>query len=276
MLFAKNLFDFYIKSSFHIGICVVSLYLVSIFKLHIDVNYYILICVFSSTIVVYNFIKYASTLPYYFFVQNAPIKKIQILSFIIGFFLLYSLFFLSVKALFFGLFLFLICVLYVFPINNSISNFRNRSSIKIFLVAICWSGSTVILPFIESNRIDYNYSMILLLFVQFFLFVIVSTIPFEIRDLKYDPNDLKTIPQVFGINKSKYFSYLLIFIFFSISFTINGRSIDLISDLLISFVLIFIIYLTKENQTKYFSSFWVESLPIYWLIIQVILFNRII
>ncbi|MDB2567710.1 hypothetical protein N9X69_00325 [Flavobacteriaceae bacterium] len=274
MLFIKKLFDFYIKSSFHLGVCVVSLYIISIYKLQIDLNYYILTCLFSSTIVVYNFIKYASTLPYYFFVQNAPIKKIQILSFFFGFFLLYSLFFLSFEALFFGFFLFLICVLYVFPINHSISNFRNRSKIKIFLVAICWSGSTVIFPFIESNNINYGDSM--LLFVQFFLFVIVCTVPFEIRDLKYDSNDLKTIPQIYGTNNSKYISYVLIFIFFSISFISNGTSIDLISDLLISFVLVFIIYLTKENQGKYFSSFWVESLPIYWLIIQFILFNRIV
>ena len=274
MLFIKKLFDFYIKSSFHLGVCVVSLYIISIYKLQIDLNYYILTCLFSSTIVVYNFIKYASTLPYYFFVQNAPIKKIQIVSFFFGFFLLYSLFFLSVEALFFGFFLFLICVLYVFPINHSISNFRNRSKIKIFLVAICWSGATVIFPFIESNSINYGDSM--LLFVQFFLFVIVCTVPFEIRDLKYDSNDLKTIPQIYGTNNSKYISYVLIFIFFSISFISNGTSIDLISDLLISFVLVFIIYLTKENQGKYFSSFWVESLPIYWLIIQFILFNRIV
>jgi 4-hydroxybenzoate polyprenyltransferase len=274
MLFIKKLFDFYIKSSFHLGVCVVSLYIISIYKLEIDLNYYILTCLFSSTIVVYNFIKYASTLPYYFFVQNAPIKKIQIVSFFFGFFLLYSLFFLSFEALFFGFFLFLICVLYVFPINHSISNFRNRSKIKIFLVAICWSGSTVIFPFIESNNINYGDSM--LLFVQFFLFVIVCTVPFEIRDLKYDSNDLKTIPQIYGTNNSKYISYVLIFIFFSISFISNGTSIDLISDLLISFVLVFIIYLTKENQGKYFSSFWVESLPIYWLIIQFILFNRIV
>jgi 4-hydroxybenzoate polyprenyltransferase len=274
MLFIKKLFDFYIKSSFHLGVCVVSLYIISIYKLQIDLNYYILTCLFSSTIVVYNFIKYASTLPYYFFVQNAPIKKIQIVSFFFGFFLLYSLFFLSFEALFFGFFLFLICVLYVFPINHSISNFRNRSKIKIFLVAICWSGSTVIFPFIESNNINYGDSM--LLFVQLFLFVIVCTVPFEIRDLKYDSNDLKTIPQIYGTNNSKYISYVLIFIFFSISFISNGTSIDLISDLLISFVLVFIIYLTKENQGKYFSSFWVESLPIYWLIIQFILFNRIV
>ena len=274
MLFIKKLFDFYIKSSFHLGVCVVSLYIISIYKLQIDLNYYVLTCLFSSTIVVYNFIKYASTLPYYFFVQNAPIKKIQIVSFFFGFFLLYSLFFLSVEALFFGFFLFLICVLYVFPINHSISNFRNRSKIKIFLVAICWSGSTVIFPFIESNNINYGDSM--LLFVQFFLFVIVCTVPFEIRDLKYDSNDLKTIPQIYGTNNSKYISYVLIFIFFSISFISNGTSIDLISDLLISFVLVFIIYLTKENQGKYFSSFWVESSPIYWLVIQFILFNRIV
>ena len=274
MLFIKKLFDFYIKSSFHLGLCVVSLYLTSIFKLQIDLNYYVLTFLFSSTIVVYNFIKYASTLPYYFFVNNAPIKKIQILSFFMGFFLLYSLFFLSFKALLFGFCLFLICVLYVFPINQSISNFRNRSKIKIFLVAICWSGSTVIFPFIESNSKDY--SDLILLFVQFFLFVIVYTMPFEIRDLKYDSNDLKTIPQIYGINNSKYISYVLIFIFISISVFSNGRSVDLISDLLISLILIFITHITKENQTKYFSSFWVESLPVYWLIIQFILFNRIV
>ena len=274
MLFFKKLFDFYIKSSFHLGLCVVSLYLTSIFKLQIDLNYYVLTFLFSSTIVVYNFIKYASTLPYYFFVNNAPIKTIQILSFFMGFFLLYSLFFLSLEALFFGFILFLICILYVFPINHSISNFRNRSKIKIFLVAICWSGSTVIFPFIESNSKDYGD--LILLFVQFFLFVIVYTMPFEIRDLKYDSNDLKTIPQIYGINNSKYISYVLIFIFISISVFSNGRSVDLISDLLISLILIFITHITKENQTKYFSSFWVESLPVYWLIIQFILFNRIV
>ena len=100
--------------------------------------------------------------------------------------------------------------------------------------------------------------------------------PFEIRDLKYDSNDLKTIPQIYGINNSKYISYVLIFIFISISVFSNGRSVDLISDLLISLILIFITHITKENQTKYFSSFWVESLPVYWLIIQFILFNRIV
>lgn len=274
MLFYKKAFDFYIKSSLHLGFCVVSLYLVSIFKQQITINYYVLICLFSSTIIVYNFIKYASTLPYYFFVQNAPIKKIQILSFISGCVLLFSLFFLGWKTLFFGFFLFLICLLYVFPLNHSKSNFRNRSKIKLFLVAICWSGSTVLLPFIESKQMDYYGSLVL--FVQFFLFVVIYSMPFEIRDLNYDSKELRTIPQIFGIKKSKYISYVLSFIFISISFINPSRNNDLISDILISIILISIIYKTKKNQTKYFSSFWVESVPVYWLIIQSILFGRIV
>lgn len=42
------------------------------------------------------------------------------------------------------------------------------------------------------------------------------------------------------------------------------------SDLLISILLILIIYLTKKNQSKYFASFWVESVPIYWILITLI------
>jgi len=274
MSFCKKVFDFYIKSSLHLGLCVVSLYLVSIFKQQIDINYYLIICLFCSTIIVYNFIKYASTLPYYFFVQNAPIKKIQILSFISGCFFLFSLFFLSWNTLVVGSILFFVCLLYVFPINHSISNFRNRSKIKLFLVAICWSGSTVFLPFIESSQIYYKDSFVL--FFQFFVFVVICTIPFEIRDLKYDSNALRTIPQIFGIKKSKYISYVFILIFISISLENTTTRIDFISDILISFILFFIIYKTKKNQTKYFSSFWVESVPVYWVLIQLLLFNRII
>ena len=143
-----------------------------------------------------------------------------------------------------------------------------------FLVAICWSGSTVLLPFIESKQMDYYGSLVL--FVQFFLFVVIYSMPFEIRDLKYDSKELRTIPQIFGIKKSKYISYVLSFIFISISFINQSKNNDLISDVLISVILIFIIYRTKKNQTKYFSSFWVESVPVYWFIIQSILFGRIV
>jgi len=127
------------------------------------------------------------------------------------------------------------------------------------------------LPFIESSQIYYKDSFVL--FFQFFVFVVICTIPFEIRDLKYDSNELRTIPQIFGIKKSKYISYVFILIFISISLVNTTTRIDFISDILISFILFFIIYKTKKNQTKYFSSFWVESVPVYWVLIQLLLFN---
>ena len=80
MLFIKKLFDFYIKSSFHLGVCVVSLYIISIYKLQIDLNYYILTCLFSSTIVVYNFIKYAGVAKLHHRSLTNNLKVIQIFS----------------------------------------------------------------------------------------------------------------------------------------------------------------------------------------------------
>ena len=58
MLFLKKLLDFYIQSSIHVGIAVVSLLSITIFStnLHFNIDYFI--CVFFGTIVGYNFLKY--------------------------------------------------------------------------------------------------------------------------------------------------------------------------------------------------------------------------
>ena len=97
--------------------------------------------------------------------------------------------------------------------------------------------------------------------------------------MKHNDVSLQQLLQINELDlfkKSKYISYVLSFIFISISFINQSRNNDLISDILISIILIFIIYKTKKNQTKYFSSFWVESVPVYWFIIQSILFGRIV
>ena len=90
------------------------------------------------------------------------------------------------------------------------------------MVAICWSASTIILPAIE-NEIHNTYRTIILA-IQFFVLVIIYTIPFVIRDMAYDSKDLKTIPQLMGIKNSKRLAYLLIAVFYVLSienFSIN-------------------------------------------------------
>lgn len=268
MLIIKKSFDFYIKSSFHLGICVICLYLVNVLKHDIEVDYLIITFLFSSTIIVYNFIKYGYNLQNYSKAKISVLKMIHFLSFFCGFALIYTLFFLKFYTLLFGTFLFFICILYVFPMGNSKLNFRNLSKVKLFLVAFCWSASTVFLPLIE-NGLNNCYFTLIFSFQIFFL-VIIYTIPFEIRDLHKDSIELQTIPQIFGIKKSKNICYYLIIVFSLLSFINSGFGANFLSDIILSIILFFIVYITKKNQSKYFSSFWVESVPIYWLLVCVL------
>ena len=239
---------------------------VSCLRLKVEFNFLIFFFVFNATVIVYNFIKYASTLPYYFLVNNISIKKIQYLSFLSGFFLILTLFFLKIQTIVFGLFVSIFCVIYVIPFNRTKRNIRNYSRIKIFIVAFCWAAITVLFPL--TNQLDIDYINSILLFLQRFIFVIAYTLPFEIRDLKYDSIKLKTMPQVFGLRKTKNIAFFLLALFFILTFTIRPISNTyLIADLLIALFTAYLIARTKENQTKYFASFWIESIPILWLII---------
>ena len=269
-----SIFNFYIKSSLHLSVCVISLIIITCLRFDLDFSYALFVCVFCATIVVYNFIKYASTLPYYFFTKNAPIKKIQILSFVSGFFLFISVFFLNSNTRLLGSVLFLFCLTYVIPFNRSSINIRNYSKIKIFIVAFCWAGSTVLMPF--SEDVIVNLSDTIWLFIQRFIFIFVYTLPFEIRDLQYDSIKLKTIPQVIGINKTKILAYLLLIIFCIMGFFIeSNESKFLLSDIIIAFITAIFIFNTKVNQSKYYTSFLIEGLPIYWLIVILIIENII-
>ena len=272
MLIIKKSFNFYIKSSFHLGICVICLYLVNVLKHDIEADYLIITFLFSSTIIVYNFIKYGYNLQNYSTAKNSVLKMIQFLSFFCGFALIYTLFFLKFYTLLVGTFLFFICIFYVFPIGNSKLNFRNLSKVKLFLVAFCWSASTVFLPLIENGLNNYYFTLIFSF--QIFFLVIIYTIPFEIRDLHKDSIELQTIPQIFGIKKSKNICYYLIIVFSLLSFINSGFGANFLSDVILSIILFFIVYITKKNQSKYFSSFWVESVPIYWLMFCVLLKSK--
>jgi 4-hydroxybenzoate polyprenyltransferase len=262
----SSIFEFYIKSSLHLSLSVLALILITSLRLSIEFDSIILFIVFNATIIVYNFIKYASTLPYYFLVNNISIKKIQYLSFFCGLCLFCSLFYIKIQTILFGIFMSIFCIIYVIPFNRSKRNIRNYSRIKIFIVAFCWAAVTVLFPLTVELEVDYLNAIIL--FFQRFIFVVVYTLPFEIRDLKFDSIELKTIPQLYGLKKTKQLAYLLLILFLLINLVIQPLSIIyLISDFTIALITARMIYITKENQAKHFASFWVESIPILWLLI---------
>jgi len=99
------------------------------------------------------------------------------------------------------------------------------------------------------------------------LFVIAITIPFDIRDIDYDVSELKTLPQQLGIYKTKLFGSSLLLIFILLE---NLKPIDerqLISSILIAAISGLLLHFSTSKQSKYYSAFFVESLPIIWYLL---------
>ena len=92
-------------------------------------------------------------------------------------------------------------------------------------------------------------------------------LPFEIRDMKYDSLKLATIPQQIGIRKTKIIGALILFIFFFLEYFKNEiNSSNVLVLLIVTFVTMVLVVFSTSNQGKYYSSFWVEGIPVFWLV----------
>lgn len=113
----------------------------------------------------------------------------------------------------------LVTLFYTVPIpakRRHLLRLREIPYLKIFLIGIVWSASTILLPIVQfSGSFDKTHVALLLAGRFFFLFAI--TIPFDIRDLEADRCDgLKTFASL-GEKKAMSISYLALTVFFLIS-----------------------------------------------------------
>ncbi|MEH6761425.1 hypothetical protein [Maribacter arcticus] len=159
--------------------------------------------------------------------------------------------------------------LYALPVLPKHKNFRSLSGLKILIVATVWAGTTVILPAISQLEvITWNVKVESF---QRFMLVLVLLVPFEIRDLKYDSVALKTLPQRVGVKGAKIIGYSWSIIFYAATFL--KTNLDFISvgvNTILLLVLLGIILITELNQKKYFSSFWVEAIPLFWWLLIIV------
>jgi hypothetical protein len=160
-------------------------------------------------------------------------------------------------------------IFYVIPLWSKGKNLRNVVSLKLFLIAFSWAGVTVLFPLIH-EEITFS-SNVWITFFQRFLFIVAVTIPFDIRDLNFDLPEIRTLPQIIGINNSKYVGTIALFLFFALEFfkvPKNESAILIIS--VVSFVSLLFLILSGKNRNRFYCSFWVESLPILWLLLLLI------
>jgi len=263
MKFIKQLFDFYVDASIHVALAVLSLLHATDILLHIPIDHHLNLFVFFGSISAYNFVKYGVEAEKYILVASRYHKNIQFFSILALLIALYHSSFLSTDTLIFMMVMVVMTGLYAVPVLPHAKNLRNLGGLKIFIVALVWAGTTVVLPVVSNSTALYGD--IIIETIQRFLLVLLLLIPFEIRDLAYDSPDLKTLPQRFGVTKTKLFGLFTLIVFYALTFlkdTLLG--IDIIGKGLLFLTLVFFIVATKRHQNQYFASFWVEAIPIFW------------
>ena len=268
MRWFERLFKFYLDASVHVAFAVCALYFVSIELLKVQTNWSLAGFLFFGTIVCYNFIKFGVEAEKYLIVEKPYHKLIQALSFISFGFAAFFFFKLPLNLWWVISGLMGVSVLYAIPLLPKAKNLRSFAGLKTFLVAFVWMGCTVLLVVVENN-INFSWDIGVLMF-QRFLLVLILLLPFEIRDMKFDKPELKTLPQRIGIAKTKIVGYLFVGFYIALEFLKDSTSSRTIAiELILSGLLWYVLYKTKENQKKYFYSFWVESIPfIYFLLLQ--------
>ena len=262
----KHFFDFYIDASIHVALAVYSLLWVSANFLNITVDYYLFGFAFFGTIACYNFMKYGVEAEKYILVASRYHKTIQFFSLLCLGVALYLAFFLHYDVLLVLGVLSLLIGLYALPVLPGIKNLRSFGGLKIFPVALVWAGTTVLLPVLEA-KMNISWDVVIEL-IQRFILVLILVVPFEIRDLKFDAPEMNTLPQRYGVARTKIFGAFGTLPFFFLTLLKDDLSqLEIISRGVMFLVLGSMMFITQRNQSKYFASFWVEGIPIFWAIL---------
>ena len=141
---------------------------------------------------------------------------------------------------------------------------RKYGWLKMFLVSFVVTLVSVYIPFHIRNRIEMDFYITMM---QRFLILVSLLIPFEILDSKTDARSLQTLPQQFGINRTKLFGILLVIPFIILEFIKTNSSFLVLP---VGIMTVLFIHFSSVERNKYYTSFWVESVPIFWLILVLI------
>lgn len=275
MALLKQIFNFYIDSSIHVALAVFALSWVTLLEFGIPYDEAVLYFIFFASITGYNFVKYFGLARFHHRSLTNWLKLIQVFSLMCFIGMCYFALKLELISLVVLLGFGVVTFLYAIPfLPNKIlydkhKNLRNVSGLKVYIIALVWAGVTVVLP-ILNNHVPLDTNVVVTGF-QRFVFVTVLMFPFEIRDLNYDSLKLATIPQQIGIKNTKMVGVLLLMLFFLLEFLKPQLNVEhTVSMLITMFVTLMFLIFANRNQGRYYSSFWVEGIPLVWLLLLLV------
>ncbi|WP_323027514.1 hypothetical protein [Gelidibacter japonicus] len=271
----KPLIDFYINSSIHVALAVFSMTYVTVLELGLPTDWPLFLFVFFSTITGYNFVKYFGMAKFHHRRLARWLKIIQVFSLVCFFLMLWFLWQLKPKTIVYVAVFGVVTFLYAIPFLpkryfvDRQKNLRNIGGLKVYVIALVWAGVTVLLPVLDKKGL---FTLdVWLTAIQRFLLVMLLMLPFEIRDLQYDSLKLATIPQKIGIKNTKIMGVLVSMVFLMLEFFKDQLSLKLILlTLAVTLITLLFIVFANKKRSNYYSSFWVESVPILWLVLHLI------
>lgn len=270
----RQILDFYLDASFHVALAVYALVKVSGIRLQLADDDHLNKFLFFGSIVCYNFMKYGVEAEKYILVTNARHRPIQWLSFIALGIAAYHAYFLNFEVYVGVAGLVVLTGFYAIPVVPKTGNLRSLGGLKIFIVALVWAGATVLLPVLAVEQ-NFNGNVWVQL-LQHFLLVLILLLPFEVRDLAYDSPEMRTLPQRLGIKNIKRLGLGALIVVVLTNFLIDPflslyHDLDRITaDAILVVITGLLLLMTKREQSKYFASFWVESVPIMWWVLLLV------
>ena len=281
-----RILDFYLFSNLHIALCSVALVGVTqqLFDFHLRAELYIF--VFCGTFFLYNLQR----LPAAF--QNVEIERkfkrhrwntqhrklllgISIVAMVLAawaFFNLYR------RTQLIALVPAVLSVAYAFPSvywRKSWIKLREIPFVKIFIVGIVWGMSCVWVPAAADNSFpQWTSPEVTLWMLACSIMIFSITIPFDVRDLHYDGDRLRTLPAVFGVKKSiaigiagMIVSFVCVYLADAMSAILNPHQV-LIYGVWTILTCVVIAY-SKPERHEYYYSFLIDGLMIVlWLMLR--------
>jgi len=271
MRFVLKILDFLIASNIYVSLGVYALTWLSLEFRQIE-NSELTGFVFFSTLFAYNFMRLARVHPMLLegeSVRHQSIYKLRafLWALCIASGLMAFYFFMAIYAyvLFPLVIMAIVSMAYGLPIYKKPTGWlrlRDVPGLKIFLIAVIWAFVTDGLPvLINGQKLEF------LPLLERFLFVFAITIPFDIRDLRFDEFNLATIPQYFGVRKARWIGIGALLIaelilayrfFFEGDFNLWGA----VAIYLTYEFSAFLIYRSHPNLQERFVTFGVEGMSI--------------
>lgn len=269
MIFFRAILDFYINASIHVALAVYAFTKVTLLYLNISTHFDLELFIFFATITGYNFVKYAGVARLHHMSLTKNLRVIQLFSLFSFIAFCWFGYKLPVKTLLFFIPFGVVTILYAVPFLSGFQkNLRSIAHLKVIVIGIVWTAVTVLLPVYHTDTmLD---TQVILLAVQRFLIVVVLVLPFDIRDMRYDKISMQTIPQKIGIAQTKRFGLFLLLLSLVIEFMIAPNTLFKNVFMIFLFLSLLLLMRAKEKQSKYYSSFFVEAVPIVWWVLLLV------